>query len=175
MRAVRFVSSLLSRSLLVSTVSLASVVGVALRPESSRAEEPSRSARQDVSLGALLRGPRTTSDPAFTELRQLHAELSARPARAAAQAVLERTMRAIEAAEQSALQRASVAQVTRKKQIAWALLSLADRLIARADAEVLLREAERRAERAHRKASAAERARRQAEAQRVTSAEEPRP
>jgi hypothetical protein len=111
-----------------------------------------------VSLGALLRGPAHAGDPALHELVQLEAELRAADASHVAEPALQRAHAAIGAARDSE-RRAEPKEVARRKQLAWAALSLADRLIARQRAEAALREAEARLAKSAADARAAQAAR----------------
>ncbi len=96
-------------------------------------------AQAGTSLASLLRGGGARLDPGIDELSALVKELRGRVHAAVASAVLDSAGRAIAAATQAALDHRDAREV-RQKQSAWAALSLADRLIARADADAALRE-----------------------------------
>ena len=91
-------------------------------------------------------------------------ELRGRPgAQALASLPMERAAETIERVRQLSVQRADPARVARAKQIAWAALSLADRVLALAAADSALHEAQAHALRARAQAQQAEHARLQLE------------
>ncbi|HEX7476581.1 MAG TPA: hypothetical protein VF331_02120 [Polyangiales bacterium] len=128
-----------------------------------RAEAPNAQYKPQPSLAALLLQQRASVDPGVAELRALLRELRSRPSASVAGAVLEDAERTVDQVEALTRGHAELAVLTRRKQIAWAALSLADRLIARALAEHALSQAAARLALAEAAAQSAKAAREAAE------------
>ncbi len=116
------------------------------------------------SLAALLQERRASVDPAVAELSALLRELRARPASDAGADALSQAERSLATLEQLVKQHADAPTITRHKQLVWAALLLADRLVARAAAQAALSRAEAAVHDAQAQAQAAKLARERAEA-----------
>lgn len=127
-----------TRGALRNAIGLSSLaLALWLVPLPAHAQDPASG-----SLSALLRPQRQSVDPGVAQLQALIDELQQRPHAQVAATTLQSAARELAAVQALLHEQADLERITRKKQLVWALLSLADRQHARAAAQLKLQRAQ---------------------------------